>query len=337
MTASTLTLLTQGQLRQDLLERISEEVQAVEAELATEVRSTVDLVQSVSELTLRAGGKRLRPAFVALAARSIGNDIDAARTHRLGACMELIHMATLVHDDVIDNASTRRGRPTASAQFGNTAAILSGDVLLAKAMLILAKDGDVRLIETVSQAVVAIVEGEVKELEVRGDFDLKEECHLDVLRMKTASLIECCCEMGAIVADASEVQRLAIRAYGFHIGMAFQIVDDLLDYRGDQAKTGKPRATDFREGQATLPLIYLRPLLSEAESKIVRRKFGNNPNEDELRMLADWMDSRGAFKRAESVARFHVDKAIESTQALISSDARELLEGIAEYILSRQV
>lgn len=337
MTASALTLLSHGQIRQDLLDRISEEVKAVEAELANKMSSAVDLVHQVSELTLRAGGKRLRPAFVALAARAIGNAVDAERTHRLGACMELIHMATLIHDDVIDNASTRRGRPTASAQYGNTAAILSGDVLLAKAMLILAKDGDVRLIETVSQAVVGIVEGEVRELEVRGDFDLKEETHFDILRLKTASLIECCCEMGAIIADADEAQRTAIRAYGFHVGMAFQVIDDLLDYRGDQTKTGKPKATDFREGQATLPLIYLRPLLSEAESKIVRRKFGNNPNDDELRMLVDWMDARGSFTKAESIARFHVDLALEATQNLKPGDARELLEGIAEYILTRQV
>lgn len=335
ISASKFTLLTNGPENQELLDRIAAEVRAVEQELREQVKSNVDLVRSVSEWTLAAGGKRLRPAFVALAAQATGQPFNTARTRKLGACMELIHMATLVHDDVIDNSATRRGRATAGAEFGATAAILTGDVLLARAMVILAQDGDTRLIETVSEAVVSIVEGEVRELEVRGDFDLGVEPHLDVLALKTAALIECCCEMGSIVADADESTRRALRSYGRHVGIAFQIVDDLLDYRGDQATTGKPRATDFREGQATLPLIFLRPLLTEAEAKIVRRKFGANPNEDEVRMVADWMQTRGAFAAAERVAREHIDFALAATATLPSTDARQLLEGVADYVMSR--
>lgn len=337
MIAPALKLLTNGKIDSALLAQISDEVALVEEELKLQVRSQVSLVQKVADHTISAGGKRLRPAFVSLTAQAIGNPFDVARARRLGVAMEMIHMATLIHDDVIDDASTRRGRPTAAREFGNTAAILGGDALLAKAMLLLARDGDVSLIRVVSEAVVDMAEGEVRELETRGDFSLDREAHLEVLRLKTASLIECCCELGGIVANADDATCSALRLYGFHIGMAFQIVDDLLDYRGDRAKTGKPRATDFREGQSTLPLIYLLPELSDAEASLVRKKFGNHPTDDEIRMLADWMDSRGAFAKAELDAMEHCEMAKATLGDLPSSDARRLLETVAEFVVRREV
>jgi len=337
MTASAFTVLTGGQVSQDLLAQLAEEVQFVEEELSLQVRSQVELVERIGRHTLQAGGKRLRPAFVTLAAKATGYDFDLKRTRRIGAVMEMIHMATLIHDDVIDNAATRRGRSTASAEFGNTAAILSGDVLLAKSMALLAQEDDLDLIRLVSGAVVDMAEGEVREVETRGDFDLDEPAHLEVLRLKTASFIECCCEMGAMLAGGNAAERKALRDYGHHVGMAFQIVDDLLDYRGDRRKTGKAKATDFREGQATLPLIYLREQLSEAEEKITRRRFGNNPSDDEVRMISDWMDTRGAFVRAEEAARAHVDKAAAALEVLSRTETRDLLVTVSEYVLRREL
>ena len=287
-------------------------------------------------MTMRAGGKRLRPAFVALAAAATGRPFDPIRTRRLGVGLEMIHMATLVHDDVIDHATTRRGRPTAAAEVGNTASILSGDVLLARAMSLLAEDGDLELIRNVSAAVIDMAEGEVREVEVRGDFDLSVADHLDVLRRKTASLVEACCEGGAIVAEASAAEREALRSYGHHVGLAFQIADDVLDYRGDPAKTGKPLAGDFREGQATLPLILLRHRLSEPEAQNVRTKFGGGVSDDELRMFADWMERRGAFAEAESIAREHVDAALRALDTLPETPERDLLRTVAEYVVRRE-
>jgi octaprenyl-diphosphate synthase len=336
MTATAFKVLTNGRINPDLLDKISAEVALVEDELRQLVASDVRMVERVGRTTLEAGGKRLRPAFVALAAKATGLPFDEERTRKLGACMEMIHMATLVHDDVIDNSPTRRGRPTASAEVGNTAAILSGDVLMAKAMILLARDGDLPIIRAVSEAVVDMAEGEVRELEVRGDFELDETTHLTVLRMKTASFIEACCEIGAMVAGADATVRQALRDYGYHVGMAFQIVDDLLDYRGDKAKTGKTLGTDFRDGQATLPLIFLREHLSDAESKIARRRFGNGANDDEIRMIADWMDTRGAFSRSEEYAREHIEKALDALEGLPDSNTRELLETVAEYVIQRQ-
>jgi len=208
--------------------------------------------------------------------------------------------------------------------------------LLSKSMVLLARDGDLQIIRSVSEAVVDMAEGEVRELAVRGQFDLDEATHLEVLRLKTASFIECCCEIGAIVAGATPEIQQALRSFGFHVGMAFQIIDDILDYRGDQNKTGKPIATDFREGQATLPLIYLRDKLSDAESTIARRRFGNGVNEDEIRMIADWMDTRGAFSRAEQVALAHITQANLALEILPDSTARALLETVAHHIVRRQ-
>ncbi len=337
MTAQAFATLTQGQIRPEMLDAIGREVALVEEELARRVRSGVSLVDRVGSLTLTAGGKRLRPAFVALAARAIGRPYDPERTRRLGAGLEMIHMATLIHDDVIDHAATRRGKPTAAAEVGNTASILSGDVLLARAMSLLAEDGDLDLIRTVSAAVIDMAEGEVREVEVRGLFNLSIDDHFDILRRKTASLIEACCESGAIVAEATKPERDALKAYGYHVGLAFQIVDDLLDYRGDGRKTGKPLATDFREGQATLPLILLRERLSEPEAQTVRTKFGGGVSDDELRMFADWMQTRGAFAEAEAMAEDHVRDALKALEALPDTPARELLRTVAHYVIHREV
>lgn len=320
----------------ELLAQISVDVRDVETELEAQVASPVRMVEDVGRHTLKAGGKRLRPAFVSLAAKVTGLPYERLRTIKLGACMEMIHMATLIHDDVIDNAATRRGVETAAAIFGATPSILSGDALLARAMVILAKDGDLEIIRRVSQSVVEMAEGEVREVATRNEFDLSEAEHLEILRMKTAAFIESCCDVGAIVGSATPNQRAALRGYGYHTGMAFQIVDDLLDYMGDEETTGKPRATDFREGCATLPLIYLRPLLTESELEVARHKFGNGVADDELVMISDWMQKRGAFDQAFNLAKSHVDSALEHLQALPEGEAKELLQTAAAFVLARK-
>lgn len=337
MTASALINLSNGRIRPELLVQVGEEVALVEAELDRQMHSDVDMVKKVSHHTLDAGGKRLRPAFVALSAKATGLAYDEDRSRKIGACMEMIHMATLIHDDVIDNAATRRGKETASSAYGNTGSILTGDVLLAKAMRILAEDGDLAIIRTTSHSVVEMAEGEVRELETRLQFDLSEEAHLEILRLKTASFIQCCCEAGALIAGASTEVQKALHDYGHHVGMAFQIIDDLLDYRGDKAKTGKPIATDFREGQATLPLIYLKGSLSEQEASVARQKFGSGVTDDEIRMISGWMATRGSFDRAEALAHEHVNSALAALAKLPETPARDLLEAVAHYVVRREL
>lgn len=335
MTASAFFTQAESLIDSNLLAEISNEVAKVEEELQEQTASAVKLVDGVGRHTLRAGGKRLRPAFVLLAAKACDRPFAIERARKLGAAMEMIHMATLIHDDVIDRSETRRGLATASTVYGDTGSILSGDVLLAKSMVLLAQDGDLNVIRTVSQMVVEMAEGEVRELEVRGDFELSEADYLEILRMKTASFIQCCCEVGAILAGSSPDARAALSDFGYHIGLAFQIADDLLDYRGDQAKTGKASAIDFREAQATLPLILLRPHLSEPEQEFVARKFGNGVTDDEVEMISRWMRDRGAFEGSDMAAQSHVQSALLALDTLPDTSSRELLKTVAEYVLSR--
>lgn len=317
------------------IEAIRREIDLVEEEMRRRLQSEVPLVQSVGLHTLEAGGKRLRPAFLAISAKATGLPFDEARARTLGACMEMIHMATLIHDDVIDHAPTRRGRETAGAIFGSTASILSGDVLLSKAMAILAADGDLDVIRTVSTVVVDMAEGEVAELDTRGRFDLTEEEHLQILYRKTASFVQCCCEVGAIVAGATPEVRDALKTYGAQVGLAFQMGDDLLDYLGDHEATGKSIGVDFREGCATLPLIYLRPHLSEAESELARRRFGDAASDDELLLIREWMVARGSIRLTRERATRHIDLARQALAALPDNPYRQLLDVFADFVVSR--
>ncbi|MEQ1822936.1 MAG: polyprenyl synthetase family protein [Fimbriimonadaceae bacterium] len=319
----------------EVFQEIAAEILRVEQVLTEAMESQVGLVSEVGLHTLAAGGKRLRPALVVLAARACGLPFDADRARKIGAAMEMIHMATLIHDDVIDHAATRRGRPTASAEFGNTASILTGDVLLSKAMAVLCRDGDIRIIRTVSEAVVELAEGEVAELATRGNFDLTEEEHFRILRLKTASFIEACCQVGAMIAGADEAVITALGTYGHHLGIAFQLVDDLLDYSGDQKKTGKPRATDFSEGCATLPLILFNQLAMESDRQWISERFGQVSADvisDIVRKLSDVGALAAAKRRTEDVGR----SAISALADLPESVESELLRGVVRFVLDRE-
>jgi len=318
------------------LNRVSTLVGMVERELEIQTKSVVGTVENVGSVTLKAGGKRLRPALAIVSAFATGLPFEDERIVRLGASLEMIHMATLVHDDVIDEARTRRGYPTAASIHGNTAAILSGDVLLARAMRLLAQDGDLRIIRKVSDAVVTLAEGEVRELEVRGDFGLSETEHREILAMKTASLIECCCRVGAIVTSAPKTIEDSLGRYGHHLGLAFQIADDLLDFCGDSAKTGKPLGTDFREGQATLPLIALRDNLTLDEAAFAEDKFGNGVTDVEISQLCQWMAERGSLTSTKEAARSESTQAKDALVDLPTTPYTELLQSITHFVTERE-
>lgn len=317
------------------LVQIAADVESVERELSKVVGSDVQIVDNVCRHTLESGGKRLRPAFLILSARATGRTFSHERSIKLGACMELIHMATLIHDDVIDETDTRRGRPTASKVFGNTASILSGDALLARAMQILAQDGDIRIIRAAADMVAEMAEGEAREVEVRGDFDLSEADHLAILRMKTAAFVECCCRLGGLLADGSDTEVAALAGYGHHLGMSFQIVDDLLDFRGDPAKTGKPKMTDFQEGCATLPLITWREGASAEQAERARTLFGDCPDPAALAQIESWLSESGAFDNADQLAADHLNQSLNALDALPDSAHRGLLAAAGEFVVRR--
>lgn len=316
------------------LELVQPDLVAIEDRLNREIVSDVRTVYSLSGHVLTAGGKRLRPAMVALSAKAVNPDTDAARIETVGASVELVHMATLVHDDVVDDTATRRGKPTANAVFGNGIAVLTGDYLLAKAMRLLAMDGDLRVIRTVSDITIEMSEGEVMELSATGDPKLSLSIYFEILRKKTAVFVEGCCRSGAIIAGAPPEQESALARYGYHLGMAFQIADDLLDYSGDPVVTGKPVGTDLKDGRATLP--FLRALEQRVEAARLIQRFGDPDTPDgEIAQLVKAMESSGVFEHCREVATRHVTEAAESLALLPESPARSCFAALTNFVVAR--
>lgn len=336
MSAAAFASQLEDRVHPELLSRLAEEIRLVEQELEKRLSSEVRLVEKTAKHTLQAGGKRLRPALVTLSAEATGLPFDPGRTRRLGACMEMIHMATLMHDDVIDGAGLRRGRETSAAMFGTTASILTGDVLLSKAMAILAEDGDIDIIRNVSRAVVDLAEGEVHELQSRGNIELSKSEYFCILERKTATFIASCCEVGALAANASPETVASLGRFGHSMGMAFQIADDLLDYASNCETTGKPRWTDFGEGCATLPLILAWPELSVEERNEFSSTFGSSPQTEVINRLLPSLRSRGIFERCEAEACEFVAQAIETLSTLPDTPAKNLLATVADFVVWRK-
>jgi octaprenyl-diphosphate synthase len=318
-------------------DRLLADINAVEAILREQMNSQVPLVQAVGLHTLGSGGKRLRPAFLLVAARATLLPFDLERAYRLGACMEMIHMATLIHDDVIDHADIRRGQITASAKFGNTSSILSGDVLLSKAMAILARDGDIDIIRVVADSVVQIAEGEVAELLLRNDPMITLEQHLEVLHMKTASFVECCCTVGAKIAKADSAITEGLAHYGANVGIAFQIIDDALDYQGDPEITGKTKASDFVEGCATMPLLLALTSASAEDKEYLMDRFGGPCTAEEISRVLEIIDQNGGFAGAREIAANYVAKALEALETVPESRHKQAMIQFSEFVLARNL
>lgn len=318
------------------LRPIETDLLEVEARMQAELGSDVRTLSSLTRHLLEAGGKRLRPAMVALAARAVNPLVNAARIATVGAAVEFVHMATLVHDDVVDNTAIRRGRPTANAVYGNGVAVLSGDYILARSMRLLALDGDMRIIRTVSEITIAMSEGEVMEIVATGRTDLPIPEYYEIVRKKTAAFVEGCCRCGAILGEASPEMEEALAEYGFRIGMAFQLADDLLDYTGDPLITGKPRASDLRDGRATLPLLLALEEASDSAKKALLAAFGNpNLTDKVVDAVCDILDSCGAFAKTQALALAHIECAQKALQTLPPSPAHESLEQLAVYVAKR--
>jgi len=318
------------------LDYVRPDLEAVEARMNDDLGSDVRTVYALTRHILNAGGKRLRPAMLALSARAIRPDLGAERIATVGAAVEFVHMATLVHDDVVDNTATRRGQPTANAVFGNGVAVLSGDYILARAMRLLAIDGDLRIIRTVSEITVDMSEGEVMEISATGKPDLALNDYLEILRKKTAVFVEGCCRCGAILAGANEWLEQALAGYGYQLGMAFQLADDLLDYTGDPCVTGKPRGSDLRDGRATLPFLLGLAAASPREKRRLLTAFGNAELEDEdVLEVCGILASHGAFDRTRDAARDHVENAEAALDLLPPSTARECFTALTDYVVQR--
>lgn len=318
------------------LDFVRPDLDAVEARMNADLGSDVRTVYALTNHILSAGGKRLRPAMVALAARAVNPDVSADRIATVGASVEFVHMATLVHDDVVDNTATRRGKPTANAVFGNGVAVLCGDYMLARAMRLLALDGDLRIIRTVSEITIEMSEGEVMEISATDRADLSQEEYLEILRKKTAIFVEGCCRCGALLASADAQTESALADYGYRLGMAFQIADDLLDYTGDPQITGKPRGSDLRDGRATLPFLLALDAATPDERGRLMAAFGNATLDDaNVLEICDLLTAYDAFDQTRAAARTYVEQAESALALLPPTPARDCFAALTDYVVQR--
>lgn len=318
------------------LEFVSPDLEAVEERMDADLGDDLRTVYDVTRHLLLAGGKRLRPAMVALAARAVKPDAPRERIAVVGAGVELVHMATLVHDDVVDNTATRRGKPTANSVFGNGVAVLSGDYILARAMRLLTLDGDIRIIRAVSEITIEMSEGQVMEIRATGDPNLPMDDYLEILRKKTAVFVEGCCRSGAMVAGGTEAVQEALARYGYAIGMAFQLADDLLDYTGDPAITGKPKGSDLKDGRATLPFLLGLEAVNSKERAQLLGAFGKPDLPDsEVLAICETLERYDCFERTRAAACSYLNETDAALAVLPNTPAKACFERLTDFVVQR--
>ena len=307
-------------------------MQSVDAVIRARLHSEVVLVRQVAEYIIQSGGKRLRPALVLLAAGALG--YRGTHHHDLAAVIEFIHTATLLHDDVVDESSLRRGRETANALFGNAASVLVGDFLYSRAFQMMVEVGDMRVMRVLSDATNVIAEGEVLQLMNCHDADVDEARYLQVIHFKTAKLFEAAARLGALVGGGSAEVERGLAEYGMRLGTAFQLVDDVLDYSGAEAETGKHLGDDLAEGKPTLPLIYVMQHGTPEQAACVRKAIEESGREDFVSVLAA-IRATGALDYARQQAEKEAELAIAAIRALPASPYKDSLLELPSFAVAR--
>lgn len=318
----------------DVTQLVQKKLDLLEAELKRNLDSDVQMVNEVAYYVFESGGKRLRPIFMFLSSGLGG--YEGERDVVLSGVVEYIHTATLLHDDVIDGAKYRRGRPSANRVFGNDITVLCGDFLYSRAFVNLVIDGDPRVQMILANAAKTMSEGEVFQLVKTANFDLPFEDYEKIIYSKTAVLFSACCEIGAMLAgfDTDKVNLLA--EFGKTVGLSFQMSDDILDYLGDPAKTGKKPGTDLKEGKMTLPMLLLRDLVNEDELLKMKEIITKDPSEEDIDYIINLMKNYDIKSRAERFVDNYTIKAKKILENLPNNRYREALEFLAEYVILRE-
>jgi len=311
---------------------LATDMQAVDAAIRAQLHSDVPLVSQIADYIISAGGKRIRPALVLLMANAWG--YAGKEHHKLAAVIEFIHTATLLHDDVVDESAMRRGRETANALFGNAASVLVGDFVYSRAFQMMVSVNSMRVMQILADATNVIAEGEVLQLMNMHDPEVTEERYLQVIRSKTAKLFEAATELGSLIAGAPEEAIAAAAEYGRSLGTAFQLIDDVLDYSGNAADTGKNVGDDLREGKPTLPLIYLLQHGTLQERELVRNCIEHG-DEDHFDDILNAITSSGALEYTRLKAEQASQKASLSLSALPASAHKEALLELAHFAVQR--
>ncbi len=313
---------------------VGDELAAIEGEIARQLHSSISLIREMGGYVSGAGGKRLRPILLLLAARMSG--YHGSRSVRLGTVVELLHTATLVHDDVVDQAPLRRGQPSANARWGDDASILVGDHLYSKSFAMLVHDNDQGVMETLARATVSMTEAEVFQLEKKRSGHTTEADYLRIIAQKTASFFSACCRIGALLGQCDAERVEALTRFGLDVGVAFQISDDSLDFVADQARLGKAIGTDLREGKRTLPLIATLERASPDELEriltLLRRRALEPDEIEEIRCLVVKYDG---VEYALGRARAYAQAAKEDLAPFPPSEELETLSLIADYVVDR--
>jgi octaprenyl-diphosphate synthase len=311
---------------------IGADMAAVDRSLREALDSDVLLIRQVAEYIIGGGGKRLRPALLLLAAGACG--YRGEQHYVLAAVVEMIHTATLLHDDVVDESLLRRGHATANATFGNSASVLVGDFLYSRAFQLMVGLGSVRTLEILSNATNVIAEGEVLQLMNAGNPDLDEASYLAVIQRKTAKLFEAAAQLGAVLADCGTEREMSLARYGMHLGTAFQLVDDILDYSGDLRAIGKNLGDDLAEGKMTLPLIRAIEVGTPVDAAIIRNAITGGRLTDFQPVLAV-LQRTGALDHARACAQRESEAAAACVGGLPASPHRENLLELASFAVRR--
>lgn len=311
---------------------VAREFEQVNQLIVEQLQSDVDMVENVGHYIVDAGGKRLRPLLVLLSASALG---ECSQSHiAFAAIIEFIHTATLLHDDVVDLSALRRGRPTANAQFGNAPSVLVGDFLYTRAFQLMVRLGDMDILTHMAETTNTIAEGEVLQLVRAGDDNISEAQYLDVITRKTAILFAAACYGAAVLSSRDKQTRQLLHDFGLNLGIAFQMIDDVLDYDGDPQAMGKNVGDDLMEGKVTLPLIHTLRAGSAAERELVRRAIRDR-SANGIGQIAEAVKRSGALDYTRECAQRYHDLALQKLSLLPVTAARDALERLTGLSLNR--
>ena len=318
-----------------IFDAIAPELVLVEAEFEQQARSNIQVIAYIGEYLRRSGGKRVRPALTILSNYAVGGDGSNYSSIRMATVMEFLHTATLVHDDVIDKAERRRNRPSINSEFGNQTAVLMGDWLYMSAFETSLAERSLPILDILTAVTRRMTEGELLQLTLLGRTDISEEQYFDVIARKTAYLFSACCEIGALLGGADEAAQNTLRDYGMNLGIAFQLVDDLLDFVASEEVLGKPAGADLIEGKISLPLIFLLQRHSDIRAALQQViNDGGYQNVSRQELLSALIET-GALATAQQRAVEYAEAARASIQSLSNSLYTDALSAIPTYIVER--
>lgn len=298
------------------------------------ISSNVFLIDNISRYIIRHKGKGLRPLLVLLSARLLGQPNE--KTYQVASIVELLHTATLIHDDVVDEAIVRRGFPSINAIWKNKISVLMGDYLLAKSLISATETGQMQIMKTLAETSKRLSKGELLQIEKSRKLDITESEYLKIISDKTAALISACCELGAMTVSENEQEIDILRKYGENLGMAFQIKDDLLDYEGNQTLLGKPVGADIKEKKITLPLILSLKNAPDKEKKIIMKLVKKGAEQGDIKRIFEFISTYGGINEANAYVNNYANQARENIISLKESPAKEHALNFVDYIVTRK-